>query len=628
MPGTGIIPGNSQAHPFKMQGNTADIIAAIREADKYGIAYVADFAHTLIGENTLETCANIYNFVYTSIPYNEDEDGQQLIQLPGELYNNRRTMLGGTGKGGDCKSMALMCSSLLRAIGFYDFKYRFTSSDKSNDFHHVYLVVNDSDGSYIPLDCTLPVFCTEEPFAKHKDIDPAHPADEQPTAAIGATTQIEFDNSYWEPMHRQWAENIDAIRNEIQQRFMYGMFLANQGHPLKQSKIQKLVADDWDNLLRFGSACIYYYWNDTTLLPFYASRPGQPTPPNIPFPQNLSEKKETAIAFVQALKTLGARDGDILSFISLSVWNTYGVTLDYMLYRCYCLELYGQPFAPRPGVPYFNLHTGTMIANGASLEKVLGITLCLPAKGGIGRPFGTPYWSTGGHVMLNGFGETGSQLGAKLTYGTIENWLADNPRPGTPIGGDIENLEPGVIVNNGAGISDEAQAEALVIYNRWMKGNMVMLPQVTGFGGKINVSGTQPHIGEAVTAIVSAVVAAIVAVVTIIATIVELVQKAKDAKNSTNVALPLQDFSWDYETGDGCIIGHCINVQGCNGAQTVKMCNGVIVEINPNPANPANQPADPGNAFGGGSGNVSNNRTLLIGSSLAMLAGGTLLLKD
>ncbi len=624
MQATGIIPGNSQAHAYKMQGNTADIIAAIREADKYGIAYVEDFAHTLIGEDTLETCRNIYDFVHSSIPYQEDADGRQLIQLPGELYNNRYTHLGGTGKGGDCKSMALMCSSLLRAVGFYDFKYRFTSSDKSVDFHHVYLVVNDGS-DYISLDCTLPRFGMEEPFAKNKDVTPAHPADEKPIAAIGATTQIQYTTSYWEAISADWSKNIDVIRDGIRHRFMDGMWLANEGHPLKRSKIQQLVGQDWDNLLRFASACIYYYWNDSTLLPYYASRPGVVNPGPIPFPQSLTEKRETSIAFVQALKSLGARDADILSFISLSIWNTYGVTLEYMLYRCYCLELYGQPFAPVPGVPYFNLHTGTMIANGASLEKVLAITLCLPAQGGVGRPFGQPYWSTGGHIMLNGYGEEGANLRTVLQYGSIEAWAEANPRPGTPIGGDIENLTPGIIVNNGAGISDAAQAEALVIYNRWMAGNMVMLPQPVN-PNKIAVTG--PHIGEAITAIVSAVIAAIVAVVTIIATIVELVQKAKDAKNATNVALPLQDFQWDFETGDGCIIGHCINIDGCDGATTVKMCNGVIVEVNPNPANPANQPADPGNAFGGGSGNVGSNNKLIIGGSLALVAGGALLLKD
>lgn len=605
-----IIAGDNKDYVLVTDGDTNDIIKVIEIADHHGIDYVTEFAHSIEGANVYETCSNLWDYVKNTIPYQEDGEGHQRIQLPGQLYNNRYIELGGTGKGGDCKSMALFCSSVLRALGNYNFKYRFISETTNADVHHVYLIVayQDENGQpcYITLDCTLDAFNQEVDFAKKIDRLPSKPDAPAPHVGefnffkIGALTEKQFEDNMWVNLTRDMQKNFWALRQRLISEGVVRIVDKNKAHPIKTSEFVKAFAKNFDLFLDAASSLMYVYWNDKTLLPYYLCQLDATHPVDIPFPQQYDLKRFTGQQFYQVFETLGLTPAQILTLISLGVYKNYGTTLEYMLYRCYCLELYGQPFKPHPGIPYYNNTTGVFMVNDANPDDAVKIFLCLPAQGGIGRPFGIPYWSAGGNIISNGAEE-----------GVVAKWANVNPKPGTPIDGDLQNLVPGVIVTE---LTLEEQKEALKVYNRWAAGNMVMLPQPQHVGdGKIGVGA----IGEIVS-IVVAVISAIIAVVTMV---VKLVAMFKHPQSAEALALPLTDFKWDFQTKDGCIIGHCIATSGCNGTQLAKMCNGQIVELNPNVNDPKNQPAAAGSAF---TGTKPANKKLYLGAAALALGAGAI----
>lgn len=610
---TAHIQNDGRKRLYKKNGKTADIINAIQAGDAESISYVLDFAPSMQGADVAETCYNLYNFVTNTIPYKEDPEGKQYIQLPGELYRNRYKHLLGTGQGGDCKSMTLFCSSVLRALGIYDFRYAFTANNANDDVHHTYLEVDYTDANgdtvYIPLDCTLPNFGIEANFAKKIHMQPHIPT----TKGIGATytdstTVVEYETSIWENLNNEIKNNFWGMAQDLRERCMKNVFDKHKNRPIYYSEFQKALIKNWKSFLDGANVCLYYYWNDKNLLPYGMCQQNPNNPQDIPFPSDYDRKIATARILVEKFKELGLTDANILTLVTLSVYRVYGVSMEYMLYRCYCIRLYGQPFKPHANIPYWNNLTGTFVANGAPANVVINIALCFPAQGGISRPFGEPYWSTGNNVIANG-----------ASTGFVEKWVALNPAPGTPIGGDVNNRVPGNIIAN---LSIERQNECLVDYNRWCKGNMVMLSQP----GAGTIGNQKPRMGDAglsATAIVGIVIAVVTAVATVASVVAQLVKTFKEPQSSADIALPMQDFRWDYQTSDGCIIGHCAQLGGCNGAQIVKMCNGKIVEVNPDTNLPANQPAAPGDAFTGTP--PATKRNLAIAGGLIALGGIALL---
>lgn len=620
-----VIAGDNQKQLFKQGGDTQDIIGAIEFADTMGVDYVHELAAELQASDIAQTCENIYNWVHSTIPYKEDKNGIQAIQLPGQLYNNRYKNLGGTGAGGDCKSMSLMCSSILRSLGNYHFKYRFISENYNGDYHHVYLIVEyttpQGELCYIPLDCTLGEFGVETAYKKKWDMRPTVPISQSlTTTSIGYTSVAESEESYWKFETEELQNNFPQLKMRLKGMIEQDLKLKHAGQPLRFDVAFGKVKKNFDAFFAFGSTLIYGYWNDKTRLAYSACRAGTGTSGDIPFPTQFSEKKATSDDFVNGLRNIGFRERTIVMLCHLGTFEKYGIGIDYMLYRCYCMQLYGQPFRPHAGVPYWNNTTGTFVNNGANLQDTIKIALCFPATGGVGMPFGQPYWSVGGHVINNGL-DTSTDFGQI----TMQRWVSNNPRPGTSIPGtrygEPPTIAPGNIANNGAGISYEFQLECLKVYNEWAKGNMVLLPQPRWVGNNKPAMGV-PGVVETV---VSVVVAVVAAVATIISSLAAAGVFNKKGDTQDKVPLPTSDFEWSYQTTDGCLIGSCINANGCGGATTAKMCNGQIVELNPNPADPKNQPPDPGNFFTNMS---SNSKIMLAGGGLALAAGGVLMLNN
>jgi len=262
------------------------------------------------------------------------------------------------------------------------------------------------------------------------------------------------------------------------------------------------------------------------------------------------------------------------------VWNFYGVSLDYLLYRCSNKKQYGTYWKPVNGVPYYHIPTGTLRANNAPLEQTVRLASCFPFNGGCTRPLGMPYWSVGGFIVRN-----------KATDSMFAGFIRNNPKPAS-----ILNYTP------------PSQVGAnMAIYQKWLNGNISGLPVILP-PNKVQVSGIgYIPVGEIV-AIVTACVTAVSVIVTIV---LRIVAQAKSA-GTANDKIPdvASDFQMEFETVDGC------SVSSNSGGVRLKCCpDGTCVPYNPN--DPSHQPAA-GN-FAASQGGIGS--LFLIGGGALLLAG-------
>jgi hypothetical protein len=623
---------------FHPNGNTGDIINAIIEADPMGPKFITpQLVQALYSPDLLQTYRNVWQFVHGTIPYVEDPDGTQVIQLPGQLYNNRKKELGGTGKGGDCKSMALMASSILRAMNLYNFYYRFTSEVKSADYHHVYIIA-EYDGCYICIDPTLKQFDQEAGFAKFYDMQPAMaegcaiagprmgdaaPDEYNPyvSPTQAAMTQLDADKTGY------WQKELDYYKNRIPfiaaqcllstkqgVAFHYGQTKPTGKCDASTTSVKCKAAIDaiqknFSEFLKCGSALIYYYWNERTVAYYTCRRPNE-APADIPFPDSYAKKRLTSIEIHTAFKKLGMRDSDIRQICNIGTYKQYGVTMDYMLYRCYCITLYGQPFKPHWGVPYYDIRSGKIWSNGADINTTFLLAGTLPAQGGMGRPFGTPYWSVMGYIINNGASER-----------QVTAWAQEpvNQRPGTVVNGVTI---PGYIH---PGFTQADQEQGIQIYNKWREGNMVVLPvgntSTTRNRTGTNQQGTtrdRPGVGELAT-ILGLVVGLATAIGTILGYVAKIVSDTKKTVKGSDIPIPPDDFKWERDTVDGCYIATPANSNVPN--KHVKICGGVVVDNNPDLNAPENQSPD----YSFFDLPPEKKKMLLVGAGLS-IAGGSLLL--
>lgn len=588
---------DNEVYVTEQNGKTAGIVRDTMLADKIGRNEVKDFAQQFSAANIVQICYNIWQWVVSNIPYVEDKDGEQCVQTPGQLYKNRATQFGGTGAGGDCKSMSVFCSAILSALGITDYKFRFAGEYANEDLHHVYLIVRNGN-SYVTLDCTpildgQPAFNAEIDYVKKVDVEPGNTsprigASKSKRPKVGATQQQAVGDK-WAVFERDYRNNITNAVNAVKAQIEGAIKIKYYYKPVKYGFAIKLVDDaNFQPLLTAASMMIYKYWDDSNI--YQANLQGV----NIPFPSALLEKRKAGNEFYDDLIEYGLRPGDIFALVSLSVFKNYGISLEYMLYRCKNMALYGQEFGVTPGVPYYNSKTGAVVANGASLEDAIKIGMVYPVDGGTGKPYGEPYWCYGGYIMANG---ASPEVLAAFTNNTEK-----------PVS---------KFVNNGDGVSKEFFSVCLLKYNEWKAGNLVVLPAPTWSIYDKYKGNNKPKIGLAAVAIAPIVVAVVTAVVTIVTAIAKIIQNIKSKNLDENrVADPPKDNGFQYPTADGCFIGY--NVNGDNGSHYVKSCNGQIVDYNPDLSAPENQP---------GAGNflpstIFTPKNLLIGAGVTVGAIG------
>lgn len=140
---------------------TADIISEVLSYYDQSKNDLRAFAPLLKGTSTLHTCSNIWHFVKKHIRYKEDEPGVQWIKTPARIWQDRFC---------DCKGYSIFIGCLLHSLNI-PATFRFVSfSKKYPDATHVYVVVKQP-GNEIKLDCVLPAFNVEKPYASKQDFD-------------------------------------------------------------------------------------------------------------------------------------------------------------------------------------------------------------------------------------------------------------------------------------------------------------------------------------------------------------------------------------------------------------------------------------------------------------------------
>ena len=513
-----IAKANGVKHLHSTNGNTHDIIKSILYADGFCAPYTVNLSKTLAEKDLYKTCRNIWQFWKDNVKYVEDPDGYQYIKSPGYLYQVGKT------DGGDCKSYSVAVASCLKNLGI-NYCYRFISEYANKEFHHVYVVVPSPNGEIV-IDCVLDSFDSENSFEKKQDIVPS-----KLPSKIGALDPTASD-SYWVAQINDYRTNIESIKSNVKTRLKNGIGFYFSGQPLRKNKCQKMIDENWDQLMQSACSMMYHFW-DHNQAQFPGAYYGATSVNNASaIFGNLTAKRDYGMYIYEALVAAGCREGDIRDLCSLSVFNIYGIPLDYMLYRCYNTVNYGQPWKPVPGVPYWDYRVNQFKANGATNDDVLLIAFALPYGGGVGRPYGTPYWAAGGWVMPNGATDT-----------------------------EANNFRNRTTQPNNIQLDDATIQRSVQLYNSWINGNLPGLPEQGRKNAKIGDPGVSAIVG-----IVVACITALSVILSIVATIINMVKKQPE---KDKIAEPIADFKMEYQTVDGCYIG---NAPAECGSQKAKYC--------------------------------------------------------
>lgn len=114
----------------KRRGTTKDIINEVISTYKDTWHTTAELSQHLRRDTELNTCKAVFDFIVENVHYNEDPDGVQWVRTPARLLHDGE---------GDCKSMAILCASLLNNLGIPCF-FRFVSFHRNKQITHVYTV--------------------------------------------------------------------------------------------------------------------------------------------------------------------------------------------------------------------------------------------------------------------------------------------------------------------------------------------------------------------------------------------------------------------------------------------------------------------------------------------------------
>ena len=102
---------------IKRSADLADTLELIPKVVKETKADTVKIGKLLKGKTKLETCRNIWHFVYDHIPYRRDEKGKEQIRRPSRSWFERKTRKDGSPGGVDCDCYTVFISSILSNLG-------------------------------------------------------------------------------------------------------------------------------------------------------------------------------------------------------------------------------------------------------------------------------------------------------------------------------------------------------------------------------------------------------------------------------------------------------------------------------------------------------------------------------
>src|SRR5574337_799999 len=151
---------NLKNETVKKGATVSDTVKFIPKVVSETLPQTKEISKILRGNTLSETCKNIWDFVYTHIKYNKDDEGKEQIRAPARTWHDRF-------RGVDCDCYTIFISSILCNLkiphSLRIAKYR------KDYFQHIYPVVHKPNGKYITIDCVVDFFNYEEPYTEIKD---------------------------------------------------------------------------------------------------------------------------------------------------------------------------------------------------------------------------------------------------------------------------------------------------------------------------------------------------------------------------------------------------------------------------------------------------------------------------
>lgn len=131
---------------YKLDGNTEDIVLAIKNLDKQDVSYFQDFANQF--EDGIEGYRALHDFILENIQYVADADGEQLIKSPSRAFWDCEA---------DCKGYSSIIAAFARCKGDR-YEYEATSYSLMQPTpQHIYTTVI-LNNKRIPIDPVYSIY--------------------------------------------------------------------------------------------------------------------------------------------------------------------------------------------------------------------------------------------------------------------------------------------------------------------------------------------------------------------------------------------------------------------------------------------------------------------------------------
>lgn len=137
-------------------GNVYKTVEEMERIVKETLDQTAKIAPLLRGNNLLDTCKKVWNFIYNHIQYKLDKEGVEELREPARSWHDRFT-------GVDCDCMSIFASSILTNLGI---NHKLRIARYEGTWQHVYVIVPlpDSRQKYYVIDCVLDGFNEQKTF--------------------------------------------------------------------------------------------------------------------------------------------------------------------------------------------------------------------------------------------------------------------------------------------------------------------------------------------------------------------------------------------------------------------------------------------------------------------------------
>lgn len=157
---------------FIKNGNVIETVENCIEIIGSHFREVEELASMLQGDSLKDTCRNIFNFSYSYLQYQKDDDGTEQLRTPARSWLDGQIIFkqkGNLSAGIDCDDYSIFVGSLLKNLGI-PFKLRITKYDGKKNFQHIYVIVpavGDSEDEIV-IDPVLSKFDYQKPYSFEK----------------------------------------------------------------------------------------------------------------------------------------------------------------------------------------------------------------------------------------------------------------------------------------------------------------------------------------------------------------------------------------------------------------------------------------------------------------------------